>query len=377
MSFFNAVLPLTMQRNLKLFFALSRTPHGLIDMATPALAALLCLGHFPSPGVTLIGLAAVFAGYTTVYALNDLVDYYADREKVGAGVSAHPPGYADLDSILLRHPLATGALGLPAAIAWTAGWAVIALAGAYWLNPVCLYIFLLGCLLESIYCLLWQVTPLRTLINGVVKTLGPLAAVFAVNPAPPFVFSSALFLWVFLWEIGGQNIPNDWADIEEDRQFNAHTIPIKLGARRAEVLSLGALVCALFVNFTLLWASPLVFRPLSCWPYWPPMSICCCGRASKWLKAAAAEKPWPCSTRPATTQSPSSHWSSPVCFFEKTNAPYWIRTASLRVDLSRKRRPACRRPLLFSFRTWCPHGPPQSHRSSHDGEPAQSRYPPA
>ena len=28
---------------LKLFLALSRTPHGLLDLATPGLAALLCL----------------------------------------------------------------------------------------------------------------------------------------------------------------------------------------------------------------------------------------------------------------------------------------------------------------------------------------------
>jgi 4-hydroxybenzoate polyprenyltransferase len=247
---------------MKLLLALSRTPHGLIDMAAPALAALLCLGRFPSPGVTLVGLITVFAGYTAVYALNDLVGYRSDKEKVSAGAFARPPGYADLDSMLLRHPLATGALSLAAALAWTIAWAVIALAGAYWLNPTCLYIFLLGCLLESVYCLLWRVTPLRTLINGVVKTLGPMAAVYAVNPQPPVMFSCALFLWVFLWEIGGQNIPNDWADIEEDRRFNAQTIPVKLGPRRAELLSLSTLVGALFLNLILFWASPLVFPPV-------------------------------------------------------------------------------------------------------------------
>ncbi len=262
MTFSNTALPPNVRHNMKLFFALSRTPHGLIDMAAPALAALLCLGHFPSPGIAFVGLITVFAGYTTVYALNDLVDYRADRQKVGAGAFAGQPGYADLDSLLLRHPMATGALTLPAALAWTVAWAAIALAGAYWLNPVCLYIFLLGCLLESLYCLLWRVTPLRTLINGVVKTLGPVAAVYAVNPDPPLALSGTLFLWIFLWEIGGQNIPNDWSDIEEDRRFNAQTIPVKLGTRRAELLSLGALVGALFFNFALLWASPLVFPPV-------------------------------------------------------------------------------------------------------------------
>ena len=250
-----------MPRNLKLFLALSRTPHGLIDMAAPAVAALLCLGHFPSLGITLVGLLTVFAGYTTVYALNDLVDYRTDRKKVEGGAFAAPPGYTDLDSLLLRHPLATGALSLPAALIWTTGWAVIALCGAYWLNPVCLVIFLMGCLLESIYCLLWRITPLRTLINGVVKTLGPIAAVYAVLPDPSIFFVSILFLWIFAWEIGGQNIPNDWTDIEEDRRFKAKTIPVRLGPRRAELLSMGTLVGALFLNFALLWASPLDFSP--------------------------------------------------------------------------------------------------------------------
>ena len=66
---------------LKLFWALSRTPHGLIDMTTPAFAALLWLGAFPPFSVTVLGLITAFAGYTAVYALNDVIDYRADREK--------------------------------------------------------------------------------------------------------------------------------------------------------------------------------------------------------------------------------------------------------------------------------------------------------
>ena len=89
---------------LKLLLALSRTPHLIIDLATPALAALLCLGHFPSLMIVGVGLITVYAGYTAVYALNDLVDYRSDREKVRAG------GYSDgedfLDGVLVRHPLA-------------------------------------------------------------------------------------------------------------------------------------------------------------------------------------------------------------------------------------------------------------------------------
>ncbi len=244
---------------LKLFLALSRTPHGIIDIATPALAALLCLGHFPSLVTMLLGLITVFAGYTAVYALNDLVDYRTDREKVRAGEYTGGEEYLDLDSLLMRHPLAGGALTLPEGILWAAGWALVAMVGAWLLNPVCFYIFLAGGLLEAVYCLLWRLTPMRALVNGIVKTLGAMAAVYAVNPKPSTIFLILLFGWVFFWEIGGQNIPNDWTDIDEDRRFKAKTIPVSLGLERGGLLAMVCLVAAFFFTFLLVWVSPLTF----------------------------------------------------------------------------------------------------------------------
>jgi len=245
---------------LKLFLALSRTPHGVIDIATPALAALLCLGTFPPLSVILLGLLTVFAGYTAVYALNDLVDYRTDLDKVRAG------GYGDgedfLDGVLVRHPLAKGVLTLPEGIMWAAGWALVAMIGAWLLNPVCLFIFLAGGVLEAVYCLLWRVTPLRALINGIVKSLGAVAAVYAVDPQPSMLFLLMLLALIFFWEIGGQNIPNDWTDIAEDRRFRAKTIPVRLGLVRAGLLALVCLVLAFGFSFFLLWASPLSFGVL-------------------------------------------------------------------------------------------------------------------
>ena len=66
---------------LKHFLALSRTPHGMLDMATPGLAALLYLTRFPSPAIVVIGLMTAFAGYTAIYAFNDIVDYRSDLKK--------------------------------------------------------------------------------------------------------------------------------------------------------------------------------------------------------------------------------------------------------------------------------------------------------
>lgn len=240
---------------LKLFMALSRTPHAMIDMATPALGALLWLGALPPPEVILVGLATVFSGYTAVYALNDLVDCRADRDKVRAGGYQGDDNY--LDGALVRHPMAQGVLGFRAGLAWTALWAALAMIGAWWLNPVCLGIFWGACLLEVTYCRLWRVSPFRTVISGVVKTAGTLAAVFAVDPAPSAGYLLLIFLWLFCWEVGGQNIPADWTDLEEDRRFNARTIPVRLGTDRAMHLTLLALGAAVVLSLVVFALSPL------------------------------------------------------------------------------------------------------------------------
>jgi len=244
---------------LKLFLALSRTPHGLLDLATPGLAALLCLGGFPPAGITLLGLLTVFAGYTAVYALNDLVDYRTDLAKIKDG-GLHNQGY--LDGLMVRHPLAQGLLTLPEGLLWTATWAGVALLGAYLLNPVCALIFLAGALLEAVYCLLLRVSHLRTLVSGVVKTLGGVAAVFAVQPRPSPVFLALLVLWIFAWEIGGQNIPNDWHDLEADRAGEARTIPVRYGAEAAARIILGSLLATVILLPLLQASSPGKFS----WP---------------------------------------------------------------------------------------------------------------
>ncbi len=228
---------------LKLFMALSRTPHGLLDMATPCFAALLWIGEFPSLRIILIGLITVFAGYTAVYALNDLVDYRIDQEKITKGNYCNPDDY--LDAMMVRHPLAQGCLSFKQGLVWALFWSTIAGIGAYLLNPVCVLIFLAGCCLETVYCIMWRITPLRAVISGAVKTSGPIAGIFAVDPTPSPVFVMVLFLALFFWEIGGQNIPADWTDLESDRRLKAQTIPVRFGTQRSAEFLLSCLIFAL------------------------------------------------------------------------------------------------------------------------------------
>jgi len=242
---------------IKLFLALSRTPHGLLDLAAPALAALLWLGHFPPPWVTALGLLTVFAGYTAVYALNDLVDHRVDQEKLRLAGGPQTGHY--LDAVFVRHPLATGQVSFREGLVWTGAWALVALLGAYRLNPVCALIFLAGCILEAAYCLLLKVSHLRLLVAGVVKSLGALAAVFAVDPSPAPIFLAVLFLWLFFWEVGGQNIPADWHDVEPDRTIEAQTIPVVFGLRKAGALALTSLALSLALSLAILRVTPIPF----------------------------------------------------------------------------------------------------------------------
>ncbi len=235
---------------IKLLLALSRTPHGLLDMTTPAFAALVWLGNFPPVPVVLLGLLTAFAGYTAVYALNDVIDYRRDKEKLETSFFLER---SDLDAILVRHPMAQGYLSLGAGIAWTLGWAAVAIIGAYLLNPICVAIFLGGCVLEALYCLLLKITHHRIIISGGVKTTGAMAAVFAVDPAPAPAFLIVLFLLFFFWEIGGQNVPNDWSDMEEDVALHVKTVPVRLGPERSLVIILGSLILTLVLTV-------LVFR---------------------------------------------------------------------------------------------------------------------
>lgn len=277
-------------RRIGLFLALSRTPHGLLDLATPAFAALVWLGGFPSLYVTLLGLLTAFAGYTAVYALNDLVDVKSDRAKLASSEPASSEGY--LDAVGVRHPVAQGALSRRAGFFWFGLWAAVAMIGAYALNPVCLFLFIGGAGLEIVYCLLLRVSHLRTLVSGLVKTLGAIAAVFAVDPQPSPWFLALLWAWLFSWEIGGQNVPADWHDIAEDDCLGARTLPVVCGPRQASLIILWCLVLALVLGVALLAMAPLRFP----WPLQVLAAAIAC-----WLLILPGWELWRKQARPRAT----------------------------------------------------------------------------
>jgi len=239
---------------MKRFFALSRTVHGVLDLAAPGFTAVLVLGGFPSALILAVSLFTAFAAYTAIYALNDLAGMAADKEKFsGEGINA---GYS-VEASELRHPLAQGALSVGGGAAWFAAWFIAALAGAYWLNPVIVYILLGAAVLEFIYVRLLKVTYWRALVSGLVKSSGPLAAVFVAQKSPALSALALIFIWLLFWEIGGQNIPADWNDVEEDKRVGAKTIPIQFGAAGAGRMVFAALTLTVILSLFLPTLSPL------------------------------------------------------------------------------------------------------------------------
>jgi 4-hydroxybenzoate polyprenyltransferase len=102
---------------------------------------------------------------------------------------------------------------------------------------------------------LWRVSPFRTIVSGAVKTSGALAAVFAVDPQPAGMYIIYLFFLLFFWEIGGQNIPNDGFDVEEDKRFNARTIPVVYGIQTANVIIVAAVILTLIMGIAIFYLS--------------------------------------------------------------------------------------------------------------------------
>jgi len=233
--------------------ALSRTPHAILDIAAPAFVALLWLGDVPPIPIVGISLITAVAAYTSVYALNDLMGVQHDREKfAGAGIKT---GYS-VEASEARYPLAQGVLSLQSARIWAAAWFSVALLGSYVLNPVVVPILLAAAALEALYCRLLKVTFWRMLLSGLVKISGPIAAIFVVDRSPAFASLLLVVGWLFFWEIGGQNIPADWNDIDEDRRVRAKTIPVQLGVLTAGRVLLGAIWACVALSALLPRVSP-------------------------------------------------------------------------------------------------------------------------
>jgi len=222
------------------FFGLSRMTHSVLDVAHPAMGALLAFGAFPGASTVVIGLLAAFAGFTAVFGLNDVMDCRVDCEKMSTLTGKKE--CFDIDSVGYRHPIAQGALTFNAALGWVMIWGLVSLSLAFILRPLCAALMVAALLLEIGYCRLLRVTHWKAILSGSMVAVGGLAGVYAVAGAPSSGFVALFFAWAFAWEVGCRNIPNDWSDLEEDTLMKIRTFPVRYGRRASTWVSF-ALLC--------------------------------------------------------------------------------------------------------------------------------------
>ena len=227
------------REGIRKFFGLSRMTHSVLDVAHPAIGALLVLGAFPGASTVVIGLVAAFAGFTAVFALNDVMDSKVDCEKM-AKLTGKKDCF-DIDSVGYRHPIAQGALTFKAALGWVIAWGLLSLSLAFILRPLCAGLMVAALLLEIGYCRLLRVSHWKTFLSGAMVAVGGLAGVYAVAAAPPVGFVALFFAWAFAWEVGCRNIPNDWSDLEEDIAMRVRTFPVRYGRRTSTWVSFSLL----------------------------------------------------------------------------------------------------------------------------------------
>lgn len=230
----------------------SRAVQATLSIAQPAFAAVLALHGLPEAGQMGLGFIAAFAGFFAVFALNDLLDVDLDRARFD-----HLRGYEgfDIDSAMARHPLAQGQLGFPLGLAWVLALAALGLVCAYILSPLSAVLFVAAALLEIGYCKLARVTPWKFMVTGMMVGCGTLAGWTAVTGEVRVAEILVLFIWMFAWEIGGRNIVNDFADVEEDVRLGIKSVAVVYGPAFAARLTFFFLALAV--------VSALAIQPLA------------------------------------------------------------------------------------------------------------------
>lgn len=221
-------------------FDLSRGKQALLTIAQPALGVVLAGGGLPSARVIAIGLPAAAAGSFAMYGLNDLLDRRVDATAVAAG-NVRPEG--DMDTTVVRHPLAHGVVSLRASVLWVAGLAAVAAVGVAFLDPLCLVFFAAAVALQALYCALRSVTCWKTLAEGAMEGCGGLAGWVAVAPLGRGAL--AVFAFLALWEIGGRNIAHDLSDLDSDRSLGLRTVAVVYGPKAAAGVTAGAAAATL------------------------------------------------------------------------------------------------------------------------------------
>jgi 4-hydroxybenzoate polyprenyltransferase len=236
--------PTDLSGRVRALYGFSRGTQATLSVTQPLLGALLA-DSSPPPDRLGLCLLACLAGYFAVFAANDLLDAPLDRARFAR---SRPDRGFDIDSAGGRHPLAQGRLSPVTGVVWVAVLGSFALVLVALLSWVCAVLLAVAAALEVAYCALARVTPFKFLLTGVVVALGGCLGWFAMAGTADRPVLWVFCLWLAAWEIGGRNIVNDWADVDEDVHLGVRTVPVVYGHRISGPLTFGALLLTTFLG---------------------------------------------------------------------------------------------------------------------------------
>lgn len=253
-------VPVTLAVQARALYGFSRGNQALLSIAQPLVGALLATDHLP-PGRLAVAVLAATAAFFAVFAANDLFDARLDRRSAAMTQTRRA---TDIDSAGGRHPLAQGRLRFAAGLVWVLLLSAVALSAAVALSRVCAVLFVCAALLEAVYCRLATVTAYKFLLSGVMVATGACAGWFAFSATVDPLRLGLLALWLAAWEIGGRNIPNDLADVDEDTPLGIRTVPIVYGPRAAARLAAALLLVT---------AAAACALAVAAWPSYGPVGL--------------------------------------------------------------------------------------------------------
>jgi 4-hydroxybenzoate polyprenyltransferase len=218
------------------FFSFVKIEHTLFSL--PLIYSGMALGahantlaNQPTAGLLTKGLlilGAATGARTIGFAVNRIVDRHIDAKNPRTAMRDLPSG---------RMKLREAYFVLAAAI-------VLYVSCAAGLNSLCLLLSPIPALVFAVYPFLKRFTSLAHLGIGASLALGPLGGYFAVRPsfdgALPAILLS-LFAWAWT---AGFDIIYSTADEEFDRNEGLHSLPAKLGSKRALKVSAAIHVAA-------------------------------------------------------------------------------------------------------------------------------------
>ena len=193
--------------------------HTIFALPFAFIGALMAGNGLPTGRQIAWIVAAMVGARSAAMTFNRIVDYRYDR----------------LNPRTDKRALPAGTLSIPFAMAFTILMSGLFILSAAQLNPICFYLSFPTLAILFFYSYTKRLTALSHLFLGLAIGLAPLAAWLAVRGAfawPPVLLSAAVMFW-----IAGFDIIYAMQDLEFDRNNGLFSLPARLGAAPALMLS--------------------------------------------------------------------------------------------------------------------------------------------